>query len=299
MRTIIGTQQMSRAPKIDARPNKPAVPVASPFNLPSRQKESNVRDDGLLLVPSSNGAPAWGGAHKNEETTAAAAASAASATARQREDEARLAMEEAHRAQLDAAKAVEEAMARAAAAKARADRVKEASVAEQLSAAEKDALDDEPPAAAPSPEPPSAAAAPNKSPATPKGKSWADDDDDDGAMDLVMPPSFLASAAPPAPPAAPAAPLTLSDRVESIKRELVLDPSLTLLAAVAAANGMMGLDYADGTPLPEQIESLMENMGLSDAELRSPHPEERMCIGEVHGSMAPSCPLQCYNGGPP
>ena len=208
---------MSRAPQIDkhaADRFQAVAPAPGPFNTPSLRKESaNKEPDAAPIVPAKHSGPVWGGSAQKPpaETTAVAAATAASATARQREDEALAAMEEAHKLQVEAAKAVEEAVARAAAAKARAERV---AAAAELP--DRDPLDDdlEPPPPTPvpaasngvvSPRPRAAesaaasrarAAAAASSVTHSPGSRWADDDEqaDLASMPAIRLPAGLAMA---------------------------------------------------------------------------------------------------------
>ena len=285
---------MSRgAPTIDV--SKRAVSAPGPFNTPSLRKENYLREDHLLIVPPKGTGPAWGGQRPPAETTAISAASAASASARQREDQARQAMEEAHRAQVDATKAVEQAMARAAAAKAKADRVA-AAVAEQE---EKEAVDEE--QKAPSPLPAADSSDADASAAVsvgaqsgesgggdrpPQGalanvarRSWADGAGEDGdeldlpAMPLNGHPAAASSSSPEAMAAAEVwveevPVLSVGERVERVKVELELDPDLPLLAAVQQANELMGLE--DAGSLTEQLSALLAAMGLYESDASRP-----------------------------
>lgn len=53
----------------------------------------------------------------------------------------------------------------------------------------------------------------------------------------------------------------LADKVTKIKKSLLLDWSLAIPAAIAEANKMMGLE-AQGKPLPEQADALLEELGV-------------------------------------
>ena len=230
-------------------------------------KEHGKRDMGTPIVDSSG--PVWGGAKQvGEETTIMAAASHASATARQKEEAARAAMEEANQAQREAAKNFEEAMAKAAAAKKRAEEVARAAAEEAAAEAEEDLrfrdAADAPAAASEATGAASTSVAPSAKAAVRQGGSAADP--------AAAPASFgrAANAAviePAAPSALPAPSASLSDRVDRIKEELELSNSMPLAMAIMQANTLMGLEPVSKA-IPVQVAALLAAMGLDENGLR-------------------------------
>jgi hypothetical protein len=89
------------------------------------------------------------------------------------------------------------------------------------------------------------------------------------AAAAASPPPKAARPNVPSPATATAAPPTfgLIQKVNNIKKELQLEPSLERQDAIKQANELMGIDVADNMSLPMQVHELLKQLGVDGTSL--------------------------------